>query len=140
MWDNNYFTYYDVDYHLVLPQTQVCIRKENLFFGNKQTWERTCINKLEDYQVLDDYSFCRSIAIRRFCALSGSVFLLRCATMFITSLSVPGSHLECAPRVSNSHPCLVICNNDQSFKSFFFPNFRTVKFIWIGNIDGPDTL
>lgn len=40
----------------------------------------------------------RSIAIRRFCALSGSVFLLRCATMFITSLSVPGSHLECAPR------------------------------------------
>ncbi|XP_071539189.1 sphingomyelin synthase-related protein 1-like [Panulirus ornatus] len=40
----------------------------------------------------------RSIAVRRFCALSGSVFLLRCATMFITSLSVPGSHLECAPR------------------------------------------
>lgn len=40
----------------------------------------------------------RSIALRRFCALSGSVFLLRCATMFITSLSVPGSHLDCAPR------------------------------------------
>lgn len=40
----------------------------------------------------------RSIALRRFSALSGSVFLLRCATMFITSLSVPGSHLECAPR------------------------------------------
>lgn len=40
----------------------------------------------------------RSIACRRFCALSGSVLLLRCATMFITSLSVPGSHLECAPR------------------------------------------
>ncbi|KAK4299027.1 hypothetical protein Pmani_028663 [Petrolisthes manimaculis] len=40
----------------------------------------------------------RSIAIRRFCALSGSVFLLRCATMFITSLSVPGTHLDCAPR------------------------------------------
>ncbi|XP_069945740.1 sphingomyelin synthase-related protein 1 isoform X2 [Cherax quadricarinatus] len=40
----------------------------------------------------------RSIAIRRFCALSGSVFLLRCATMFITSLSVPGSHLQCEPR------------------------------------------
>ncbi|XP_066942332.1 sphingomyelin synthase-related protein 1-like [Macrobrachium rosenbergii] len=40
----------------------------------------------------------RSIVMRRFCALSGSVFLLRCATMFITSLSVPGSHLECAPR------------------------------------------
>ncbi|XP_076063863.1 sphingomyelin synthase-related protein 1-like isoform X1 [Oratosquilla oratoria] len=40
----------------------------------------------------------RSIALRRFMALSGSVFLLRCATMFITSLSVPGTHLECAPR------------------------------------------
>ncbi|CAL4107814.1 unnamed protein product, partial [Meganyctiphanes norvegica] len=40
----------------------------------------------------------RSIALRRFSALSGSVFLLRCATMFITSLSVPGSHLDCAPR------------------------------------------
>ncbi|KAG0696568.1 Sphingomyelin synthase-related protein 1 [Chionoecetes opilio] len=39
-----------------------------------------------------------SIACRRFCALSGSVLLLRCATMFITSLSVPGHHLECAPR------------------------------------------
>ncbi|MCL4126031.1 UNVERIFIED_CONTAM: hypothetical protein GTU68_025628 [Idotea baltica] len=40
----------------------------------------------------------RSIMMRRFSALSGSVFLLRCATMFITSLSVPGHHLECAPR------------------------------------------
>ncbi|XP_050725059.1 ceramide phosphoethanolamine synthase-like isoform X3 [Eriocheir sinensis] len=43
----------------------------------------------------------RSIACRRFCALSGSVLLLRCATMFITSLSVPGSHLECAPRIQS---------------------------------------
>ncbi|KAL7647158.1 UNVERIFIED_CONTAM: hypothetical protein RMT77_002416 [Armadillidium vulgare] len=40
----------------------------------------------------------RSIMLRRFAALSGSVFLLRCATMFITSLSVPGHHLDCAPR------------------------------------------
>ncbi len=37
--------------------------------------------------------------MRRFFALTGTVFLLRYVTMMITSLSVPGSHLECAPRV-----------------------------------------
>lgn len=37
--------------------------------------------------------------MRRFFALSGTVFLLRCVTMLITSLSVPGAHLQCQPRV-----------------------------------------
>jgi len=41
----------------------------------------------------------RFILMRRFFALSGTVFLLRCVTMLITSLSVPGTHLQCNPRV-----------------------------------------
>ncbi|XP_076296034.1 sphingomyelin synthase related [Lasioglossum baleicum] len=40
----------------------------------------------------------RFILLRRFFALSGTVFLLRCVTMLITSLSVPGAHLQCQPR------------------------------------------
>ncbi|XP_065209775.1 sphingomyelin synthase-related protein 1-like [Planococcus citri] len=42
----------------------------------------------------------RFILLRRFFALCGTVFLLRCITMLITSLSVPGSHLKCSPRLS----------------------------------------
>ncbi|XP_050302617.1 ceramide phosphoethanolamine synthase-like [Anthonomus grandis grandis] len=42
----------------------------------------------------------RFILMRRFFSLSGTVFLLRCVTMLITSLSVPGTHLQCKPRNS----------------------------------------
>ena len=41
----------------------------------------------------------RFIIMRRLFALTGTVFMLRCVTMLITSLSVPGEHLTCVPQV-----------------------------------------
>ncbi|CAF1234117.1 unnamed protein product [Rotaria magnacalcarata] len=38
------------------------------------------------------------IILRRFFALSGTIFFLRSITMLVTSLSVPGHHLDCTPR------------------------------------------
>lgn len=41
----------------------------------------------------------RVLILCRFNVLTGSIFFLRCLTLVVTSLSVPGRHLECRPLV-----------------------------------------
>jgi sphingomyelin synthase-related protein 1 len=38
----------------------------------------------------------RMIIFRRVCSLGGTIFFIRSITMLITSLSVPGNHIQCS--------------------------------------------
>lgn len=57
----------------------------------------------------------RVIILRRMAALCGTVFLLRCVTMFVTSLSVPGIHLECSGKLYGDTWAKII----RAFEIFF---------------------
>ncbi|MEQ2179108.1 Sphingomyelin synthase- protein 1 [Goodea atripinnis] len=54
---------------------------------------------MRTYPPLPDIFLDRSILLRRMCSLMGTVFMLRCITMFVTSLSVPGQHLQCTGKM-----------------------------------------
>ncbi|XP_029608578.1 phosphatidylcholine:ceramide cholinephosphotransferase 1 [Salmo trutta] len=41
----------------------------------------------------------RSIIIRRFFFIVGTLYLYRCVTMYITTLPVPGMHFQCSPKL-----------------------------------------
>ena len=60
----------------------------------------------------------------------GTTFLLRCVTMLITSLSVPGHHLQCQNKVSYNFTvfCLVETRNYSMFSLVFIASlFRVTK-------------
>ena len=71
---------------------------------------------------------CSMIIMRRMFSLTGTVFLLRCVTMLITSLSVPGVHLECRANVSFS---FAHSFHSQSYGSLW-EKFTQALRIWSG--------
>lgn len=68
----------------------------------------------------------RLVLLRRFFALSGTVFLLRCVTMLITSLSVPGVHLDCKPPESTFN------HAEATFFEMLYYRMNKAYFIWSG--------
>lgn len=61
----------------------------------------------------------RAVILRRLFAIFGTVFILRCVTMFVTSLSVPGTHL--------SQGCMEMRNIPDTFESKLARAFDIAK-------------
>jgi len=70
-----------------------------MLFKQNAACVHVCVCVLPEVDCLFSYRF---IVMRRMFALTGTVFMLRCITMLITSLSVPGVHLQCEPKVDTS--------------------------------------
>ena len=83
----------------LLNKSPLFMLLENLcfLFWPSETKLWVCSNS--ELVVMSASPSVRFIIMRRLFAMSGTVFMLRCITMFITSLSVPGTHLDCHPRV-----------------------------------------
>jgi phosphatidylethanolamine phospholipase C len=64
----------------------------------------------------------RLVVLRRMLSIMASVFLLRCLTMTVTSLSTPGSHIDCSFEIGDSvedklrHAFLLVVNLGSSLR------------------------